>query len=145
MNWGNKLLLTFLVFGAGMTFLVYRSLKTNYELVEPDYYKTELAYQQVIDASNRANGLSSPVVLQQTEQGILLRLPEEMKNTMITGNILFYCAYDETRDKKLALTPAVDGTQLFSKEMLPAGSYTVKISWKQSEKSYYAEKILTIL
>ena len=42
MNWGNRLVIVFLVFGAGMGFLVYRSIKTNYELVETDYYKHEL-------------------------------------------------------------------------------------------------------
>ena len=41
MNWGNKLLVTFVVFGAGMIFLVYRAVKTNYELVEKDYYKND--------------------------------------------------------------------------------------------------------
>jgi hypothetical protein len=145
MNWGNKILLTFLVFGAGMGFLAYRSIKTNYEMVEPDYYKTELAYQQVIDASNRANNLSSPVLLQQTEKGILLQLPEEMKNKPISGMVYFYCAYNRQKDKKILLLPGTDGTQLFSKEMLPPGNYTVKISWKHNEESYYTEKNLPVL
>ncbi len=145
MNWGNKILLTFLVFGAGMGFLAYRSIKTNYEMVEPDYYKTELAYQQVIDASNRANNLSSPVLLQQTEKGILLQLPEEMKNKTISGTVHFYCAYNQQKDKKMLLLPGADGTQLFSKEMLPPGNYTVKISWKLNEENYYTEKNLPVL
>ena len=145
MNWGNKILLTFLVFGAGMGFLAYRSIRTNYEMVEPDYYKTELVYQQVIDASNRANNLSSPVRLQQTEKGILLQLPEEMKNKTISGTIHFYCAYNEKKDKKTFLLTGADGTQLFNKGMLPPGNYTVKISWKQNEESYYAEKNLIVL
>ena len=52
MNWGNKLLITFLVFGAGISFLVYRSMHTNFELVEKDYYKSELRYQEIIDGTN---------------------------------------------------------------------------------------------
>jgi len=100
MNWGNKLLVTFVVFGAGMIFLVYRAVKTNYELVEKDYYKNELGYQQVIDGVNRVNALSTSVKIQSVAEGILLQLPEEMKNKNITGSILFYCAYDEQKDKK---------------------------------------------
>lgn len=63
MNWGNKLLVTFIVFGAGMGVLVYKSMNTTYELVEKDYYKKELRYQEVIDGSNRANALSAAASL----------------------------------------------------------------------------------
>ena len=97
MNWGNKLLLTFIVFGAGMMYLVYRSVNTNYELVEKDYYKSELRYQQIIDGSNRANQLQSSVKIEQTSAGIILELPQEMKEKNISGDILFYCAYDQKK------------------------------------------------
>lgn len=144
MNWGNKLLVTFLVFGAGMTFLVYRSVKTNYELVEKDYYKQELAYQQVIDGSARANALS-PATLQQDESGITLRLPAEMKNKTLTGKVHFYCAYDEQKDKVFGLNTTAEATQVFSSKSLQAGDYTVKISWTADGTTYYIEKKLTVL
>jgi|CXWL01.1.fsa_nt_gi hypothetical protein len=145
MNWGNKLLLTFIVFGAGITYLVYRSVTTNYELVEKDYYKSELSYQQVIDGTNRVNALTSPVKIQQTEDSILLQLPEEMKNKNISGNVWFYCAHNAASDKKFELNPAADATQLFSKESLRPGNYTVKISWNDDGKNYYSENSLTVL
>lgn len=144
MNWGNKLLVTFLVFGAGMTFLVYRSVKTNYEMVEKDYYKNELAYQQVIDGTNRANALTSPIQLQQTDSGILLQLPPEMKNKPVTGEVWFYCSYDEKKDKKIALQPAADGSQLISIENLQPADYTVKINWQQNGELYYSTQNLTV-
>lgn len=143
MNWGNKLLVTFLVFGAGMTFLVYRSLKTNYELVDKDYYKNELSYQQVIDGTSRANALSA-VNVQQDKDGIALQLPDEMKNKKVTGTVHFYCAYDEKKDKTVELNPSAEGTQVFSNAALQAGEYTVKISWSCDGISYYAEKNLII-
>lgn len=99
MNWGNRLLLVFIVFGAGMFFLVYKSMSTNYDLVENDYYKQELRFQQVIDASAAADSLSAPVSFTQTEQGVQIKLPEEMKNKQLTGEVWFYCAYDKNKDK----------------------------------------------
>lgn len=143
MNWGNKLLVTFLVFGAGMTFLVYRSVKTNYELVDKEYYKNELVYQQVIDGSNRANALSA-VTLQQDKQGITLQLPAELKNKKISGTIHFYCAYDENKDKIVELNPSAEGTQVFSNTSLQTGEYTVKISWTADGVNYYTEKKLAV-
>ncbi|NOT50198.1 MAG: hypothetical protein HOP10_02865 [Chitinophagaceae bacterium] len=145
MNWGNKLLLAFLVFGGGMIYLVVRSVKTNYELVEKDYYKSEIAYQQVIDGTNRANQLNSSVRLEQTATGILLSLPDEMRNEVISGNVWFYCSYDAKKDRKFSLGPDKEGKQLFSPVDIPAGNYTVKISWNKGGKNYFTEKMLTIV
>lgn len=145
MNWGNKLLLTFIVFGTGMMYLVYRSVNTNYELVEKDYYKSELRYQQVIDGTNRANLLESPVKIEQSGAGITLQLPQEMKNKEIAGDVLFYCAYDQKKDKRFALQQNADGVQIFTPSAITPGSYLVKINWSSEGKNYFAEKSLTVL
>ena len=145
MNWGNKLLLTFIVFGAGMTYLVYRSVSTNYELVEKDYYNQELRYQQVIDGSRLANQLSAPVRIEQTTEGIMLELPEEMKNKTISVKIWFYCAYDQNKDKKFSLQTNPEGKQVFQSAAIAPGNYTVKINWSNEGKNYFSEKSLTVL
>jgi len=145
MNWGNKLLLTFVIFASGMSYLVYRSMHVNFELVEKDYYKSELRYQDVIDGTNLANKLDSTVSLQQNDNGVLLKLSQEMKNKIITGNIWFYCAYDEKKDKKFQLDVASDGTQQFQPAIILPGSYTVKVSWTSDGKNYFAEKKLMVL
>lgn len=145
MNWGNKLLFTFIVFAAGMFYLVYRSMHTTYELVEKDYYKTELRYQQVIDGTNHANELSTAVTLDQKSGMINLALPAEMKNKNISGNIWFYCAYDEKRDKKYKLQLNADAMQTFEPSAIMPGNYTVKITWNNEDKTYFAEKKLTVL
>ena len=144
MNWGNKILLTFIVFGAGMFYLVYRSLSTQYELVEKDYYNSELRYQQVIDGTNRVNQLSSPVKVEQTANGITLELPSEMKNKTISGDIWFYCSYDAKRDKRFPLTITSEGSQLFPSSAILPGSYIVKINWDNEGNNYFSEKNLTV-
>ncbi|MBI5372712.1 MAG: FixH family protein [Sphingobacteriales bacterium] len=145
MNWGNRLLLVFIVFGIGMCYLVYRSMSTHFDLVESDYYKQELRYQDVIDEHRQANALSSPVTLEQKEGVLQLQLPDEMKNKTITGEVYFYCAYDSKKDKKIALKPDTGGMQSFSAGAVAPGNYTVKIKWSAGEKSYYSEKIFSVL
>jgi len=145
MNWGNKLLITFIVFGTGMSFLVYRSFSTNFDLVEKDYYKKEISYQQIIDGTRMAAGLSAACKIIQTEQGILAQLPEEMNNKIINGEIWFYCAYNAKYDKKIALTPDNNGRQLIVNALLVPGDYTVKISWKEGNTGYYMENKIVIV
>ena len=144
MNWGYKLMFAFIAFAGMMIYLVFRSFGTNFELVEKDYYKNELAYQQIIDGSDRAYTLSSLPELIQSESGILLRMPAEMKNKKLTGSVWFYCAYDSKKDRKFSLETDSNGVQTFSNRPT-AGTYRVKIDWNNSNESFHVEKSITIL
>ena len=68
-----------------------------------------------------------------------------MKNKEVTGDVLFYCAYDEKKDKKFPLKVYHDGAQVFQPGTITPGNYTVKINWRSDSKDYYTEKTLTIL
>lgn len=144
MNWGNKLLVTFIVFAGMMGTLVYKSLHTNFELVEKDYYKSELRYQEVIDGANRANSLNNTVKFLQQGSALSIQMPEEMRNLSIKGDILFYCAYNASQDRRFELKPNQDGLQVIPREELLPGNYIVKMSWVQNELKYYTEKPITI-
>jgi nitrogen fixation protein FixH len=144
MNWGYKLMFAFIVFAAMMSYMVVRSFQTNLDLVEKDYYKSELVYQKVIDGTDRANTLSGSPEIKQQGGDITLQMPDEMKNTLLSGSILFYCAYDAGNDKKFLLATDKNGTQVLTHKLAP-GKYIVKIDWNKEGKNYYAEKKVTIL
>lgn len=144
MSWGNKILISFLLFVAGMVYLVYRSMKTEFDLVEKDYYKKELVYQDVIDGTNRANQLSSAVSIQQNENGLLLSLPAEMRNKQLDGEILFYCPSDAKKDKNIKLHVDENVTQLIPVTNIHPATYVVKIHWTESNHSYFVEKHITV-
>lgn len=147
MNWGNRLLLVFVVFACGISFLVYRCVNTSVDLVSHDYYKDELAYQQVIDATRKANALSGlPRLSMETgaERAIVLQLPAEMKNSAVTGSVTFYCPSDVTKDRRLPLSTDANASQAINAGYLRPGNYTVKIKWESGGKVYYNEQPLAI-
>jgi hypothetical protein len=144
MSWGNKLLITFIIFGSGMIYLVYRCMNTEFELVEKDYYKNELAYQQVIDASERTGKLSSVVKITQTAEELRLEMPDEMKGKHLTGEVWFYCAYDSRKDKKMSLELDGSGIQRIPSSILSAGRYQTKISWNDNGDRYYQELYIDV-
>lgn len=144
MNWGNKLLFAFLAFGAMIGYLVIRSFNTTYELVEPDYYNSEIAYQKVIDGNSRALGLETQLTVSQTADGVQLQLPAEMKNKAVKGKIWFYCDYNQKFDLHVDLQANAEGLQLIDKKRLAPGDYLVKTTWECEGKSYYAEKNLHV-
>ena len=144
MNWGFKLMTVFVVFALGMGYMVYRCFNTNLDLVEKEYYKSELKYQDVIDGQGHTNALSASPQFRQSGNEIILQMPEEMKTGSVSGDVLFYCAYDSKKDKKMQLAIDKNGMQSFSSMVAP-GVYIIKIDWNKDGKKYYAEKNITIL
>lgn len=139
MNWGNKLLITFIVFGTGMSYMVYRSISTKFDLVSKEYYKDELAYQQVIDGTKNANALSGKVIITKENKDIVLQLPEELKGKSISGSIWFYSAADETKDRRFDLKTDAEGKQIFDRKMFFPINYKLKIDWKANDEHFYTE------
>lgn len=137
-------MIIFIVFATGMGYMVYRCYGTNFELVEKEYYKSELKYQDVIDGSNNANHLRSAPGIIQVGTEITLQMPAEMKNSELSGSVLFYSPSNSKNDKRFALALDKNAGQSFGHTILP-GRYVVKIEWTSNGKKYYSEKVLTVL
>ncbi|HMI64178.1 MAG TPA: FixH family protein [Puia sp.] len=144
MNWGNKLLLVFVVFGGMISYMVYRCMRTPVDLVSNQYYKDELAYQKVIDGSRQANALSARVVLEHVTGAVRLTLPMEMKGKAVKGRIVFYCPNDVTRDRSFPLGTDGSGRQEIVSGAVPNGHYTVKVSWESGGVDYFMEQPFVI-
>lgn len=144
MNWGNKILLALLLFIGMMGYLVYRSINTDYELVSAAYYTDELAYQQIIDGTNRALQLSEKPEVARKDSVIEIRLPKEMKGSPLKGRIQFYCPSKAGLDKSFDLQTNAEGIQHIASAAIAPGRYVVKISWESQQLAYYAEQNLEL-
>lgn len=145
MNWGNKLIVVFLCFGVSIGFLVYRCMQVQVNLVSNEYYKDELAYQQVINGKIMAGRLSSEVTLIADSEQLVIQLPSEMMSKSIKGDIWFYCPSQLGNDKKTALLIDQSGRQVLPAKFLSRGRYQVKINWESDNISYYTEQPLNII
>lgn len=144
MNWGNKLLLVFVGFGSFMSFMVYRCMQAPVNLVAKEYYRDELAYQQVIDGKALAQTLSSDVHLQQSADSISIQLPAEMKALPIKGQVTFYCAADARKDRQFDLQPNSTALQQLPNKLVLPGQYLVKVDWLVGDARYYSETPFTV-
>ncbi|MEQ1798480.1 MAG: FixH family protein [Lacibacter sp.] len=144
LNWGHKLTIVFIAFAAFIFFLIYKTTQSHFDLVSKDYYKDELAYQQVIDGTNLANKLSSGIQVQQQKDQISIQFPQEMKQKKAEGTLFFYCSADSRKDKKINIQLSEEAVQIIpAKEILP-GTYVLKINWKTDNQNYYNEQPVTI-
>lgn len=145
MNWGQRLILVFVVFASGMSYLAYRCMHVNTDLVTNEYYKDELRYQDVIDGTKRAGALSSKIQIVQRNEMITVQLPDEMKNEKVSGNIWFYCAADAKKDRHIPIEVNNEALQQINKKIFLSGNYTVKFDWTSKNQHYYSEEPFTIL
>lgn len=144
MNWGHKLTITICIFVSFMAYMLYRCITTEFQLVEKEYYKSELKYQQVINGSQNAKALSGTVQVYKQNNEVVVQLPDEMKQQPVSGNLWFYCAYDASMDRKMAFTPNENGNQSFQVSGFKKGAYTVKIEWSSGNEHYYTEQSLNL-
>ena len=145
MNFGNKLLLVFAVFAGLMSYMVYRCFSVPVDLVSNEYYKDEIAYQQVIDGTKNANALHDKATVKESATDVVIQLPDEMKNHTVKGTVLFYCPSNMENDRHINLATDAGGKQAIDIKKFSKGNYTVKIDWTDASTHFYTERPLTIL
>jgi len=139
LSWGHKIAGTYLVFVAGMVFLVFKANSEKFDLVTKDYYGAELKYQEVIDQATNATALSAPVIVEKNGNELTIRFPSEMNAKKKEIDFYLYCPADEKRDFRKSLF--VNEGEF--KQVLPAGFsglYELKLTWITEGKKYYREE-----
>lgn len=143
MNWGNKLVVVFIVFGLFIGYLVYRAVTTKYDLVSKEYYKDELRYQDKIDRIKNASKISE-IKVEQDADAVIIHLPQEQKGYTVTGDVFFYCITDDRNDYHTVLQVDSTNRQIFLKKTLQKGAYDIKINWQLGKELYYSEQKILI-
>ncbi len=142
MNWGYKILIVYILFIAGIGFLVFKSTMQNQDLVTPDYYEQELKYQQKIDEIERSNQLSASIKYVLKDGVINISFPEEMKDKEVTAQVLLYCIAEKSKDIKKEYTTNTAAI-LFNLPAVNKGLHELQINWQSQGVTYYfKDKIL---
>jgi hypothetical protein len=141
LSWGYKIMAAYLLFVAGMLYLVVKASNNSNDLVRADYYQAELKYQDVIDEKNRAAALSAPVNIELKDGQISVYFPGEMQGKTISGELYLYCPSDAKRDLRRSFS--VDNNVY--RQPIPGnakGMYDVQLSWEAGGATYFHEQKL---
>lgn len=142
MNWGYKIMFAYLVFVAGILFLVFKASQVRFDLVEKDYYAAELQYQDRIDAASRTAGLSQPPVVALQNRKLQIQFPPEMAANQLEGELHLYFPADAHKDLRQPFQ--LNGQQGIEMEIPQAnrGLHKLKLYWKAVGQSYFFEETL---
>jgi hypothetical protein len=126
-----------------LALVLYASMQ-HVELTEPDYYRQELAYQQRIDQLNRTADLDGPLQVTYDRRSESLHLTYPAAALPSGGEVALFrpsnsrldhrypAAADSTGRKRIAVGPACQGL------------WRVRVDWRDTVTTYYAERILIL-
>lgn len=138
-NWGHKILFVYLLFVGGIVFLAILSSQQKFDLVQKDYYGAELKYQQVIDASSRAQQQIGDIQIAVKDKNIFIQLPAAFKGKKIKGVAYLYFAADEQKDIKQSFNCS-NASVIVPLNTKTKGNYTLKLDVMEAGVSYYFEQ-----
>jgi hypothetical protein len=143
MNWGYKIFMVYVIFVAGILFLVFKSSSQKMDLVTTDYYAKELKYQEKIDETKRTSSLSGNIRYEIKDNHIVLYFPKDFTGKKITGKAELYCPSDEGKDVAQDFS-IQDTAAILPISNLNKGQHELHISWQVDGVSYYFEKKIFI-
>lgn len=139
-NWGTKIALSFVLFGAFILYMVFQAFQEDFDLVSETYYQDELVYQERIQ--EKANLLKSgaEIAISDTGSSILFEFPDSF--TGAEGKIYFYHPSRKIFDKTFPITLGEENKQTIDRSNLVKGRYKVRVNWEVGDQAYYQEKEL---
>lgn len=138
MNWGQSIVLAFVLFAVFIGSLVVVCLRQDVQLIAPDYYQQELVYQKQLERMNNANLLAVQPVLR-VSTGWLSVEYAMMADTQ-QGTLELFRPSDERFDRNFKLTGEVE--QRLDVRSLPPGLYKARLRWTMQGKEYFLEEVI---
>lgn len=140
MNWGWKIAIGYSGFVVFMLYLVFQTTGVDFELVTPDYYSAELAFQEQIDKKENTAGEDRDVTIYIESDGVALQLSHYDAEKDFSGTVSFFRASDSKLDRDFEWSMNSRGMMFLDKSNFERGQYIFKADWKEDGKAFYLEK-----
>lgn len=144
MNWGLRITLLYLGFVALIVTLVITSVNNPSELEYKDYYARELKYQDLIDATNNANQLATPISYTINGKSIVISVPDELRDEQTTGMVYLLRPSDAKLDREFKFQANIEGIQTISDAQFAKGVYKLGINLEKNKRRYYKEAVINL-
>ena len=137
-TWGHGIIValgSFMIFILSLI-MYFTSTWKNSELITDNYYEEELAYQNVINAKNKALKLKELPVYQQNASGIHIIFPSEINNQNSKFKIDLHRAEDQKLDIIREIELTGQNSIFIPAKVLVKGNYVLRVMWKKDNEDY---------
>jgi hypothetical protein len=140
MSWGWKIAIGYSAFVVFILFMVFKATQENFELVTPDYYSQELAFQNQIDRSINARDSGEIINLSYKDNGLLVSYPGFTKYQIVKGTVSFFRPSNGELDRTFDWEMNQEGNMFIPGEKFQKGQYLFRAEWEADGKEFYLEK-----
>jgi hypothetical protein len=140
MNWGHKIIFAFAAFMMFLGVLVYKACQSQVQLVSPDYYKKEIAFQEQINKIDNERALDKSVHIEHDSEMDELRIIFPVELQVEAANVNLYRPSDASMDRKWDLQADQVSTHTLSTKKLASGLWIIQVEWRDRSKSYFKEQ-----
>jgi hypothetical protein len=140
MSWGNRIAILYIGFVLMIAALIVRSSMENNDLVATDYYDRELHFQEQINGAEALLNSGQQPSVTYTNEKIIVQLPDSISQAP-AGTIVFYRPDNAQLDQEFTLNTSHSE---FGRAEFPAGSYNIRLQWKNLGVDYFFETTLYI-
>jgi hypothetical protein len=132
MNFGNWIVVSFVLFAAFIGTLVAVCLREDISLVSKDYYQEELVYQDQINRLNNVAALKEKPVIKVVDHMVQIEFNQ------------FYSMENAKMDRKFLVKSSGDPIQFFKLDPLQKGMHRAKLQWEMNGKEFFLEEVIYI-
>ena len=131
-------------FFLAMSAFVYYAFQQPVNLVEDDYYKKELEFEDHITKLRNTNALDEKVTVIQHSKSLNLEFPYYFSGREVTGIVYFYRPSNFELDVELVLELDTGGRQIINLSNFISGKYILKLDWAVDSIGYHQEETIII-
>jgi hypothetical protein len=140
-NWGFGILITYLLFVAGMVVLAVKSTNQNLDLVSDNYYEAAVSYQNKIMAINNAMKDTSQLTINIIGNGKYVEIENSQdKHIGFKGNLTFYKPDKAKDDFTFDFEIDSSGRKIIPLKKMTHGYWKLIATWKINENNFYKEE-----
>jgi hypothetical protein len=141
-HWPIGITIVFILFALMLFLFILFALKSKTDLVERDYYRKGIQYQQQIDRIERTHAAADKVAWQynKTDNQLIIQFP----TSGTSGTILLYRPADASADHRYTIATDDSARQSIDLSSQAGGLWKLKVEWQIEGISYYTEEILVL-
>jgi len=143
LNWGNALLLFFILYIGLLVRIVIKSFQVDHSLVVNNYYEHDIRYQDKLDKISNRSLLTQDLRIKLNPTSNTLSLDFGSLPATQEAIVELYRASDQAADFTRVVRDFKAQTLIQLGDLQP-GRWKVKVEWKDLKRTYYKEKNIYI-
>lgn len=142
--WPIGIVTTFVLFAAMIFYFVISAMRTDLNMVSPDYYAQDKQYDQQQAAAQNAQRLGAALAIENDPAGQLLTIRFPAQGEVSGAKLRFFRPSDARLDFEVPLAPDANFVQQVNTAKLAKGYWKAQLHFEQNGAAYFREASLQI-